>query len=54
MELSCYGFELQHLGLSVVAFWKCTDCLQSLYMHHQGAGLALLGSGYHKMGTDGG
>ena len=42
MELSCYGFELEQLGISVVGFLEGTDCLQSLYMHHQGAGLEFI------------
>ena len=35
MELNCYGFELQHLGILIfaVAFRDCADCLPSLYMH---------------------
>ena len=54
MELSCYGFELQHSGIPVVwpfgtariAYKSCT-CIG-------GPDWRLLGPGYHKMGTRGG
>ncbi len=53
MELSCYAFELQYCGISVVGFEDCTDCLQILYMH-RGPGLAFPGAWLGKMGTRGG
>ena len=39
MELSCYGFELQHFGIPVVWPLGLRGLLTGLYMH-RGTGLA--------------